>query len=123
LKCLNAAGVSYLIVGGYAVMIHSEPRYTKDLDIWVEMAPDNAEKLVAALRSFGAPLSGVSPADFLGTDVVYQIGVEPVRADFMTHVPGLLFNDAWQNRIDVDFDGVQAGVLSRQDLITAKAAS
>jgi hypothetical protein len=58
LRCLNAAGVRYLVVGGYAVMIHSEPRYTKDLGIWVDPEPENAQRVVSALATFGAPLAG-----------------------------------------------------------------
>ena len=112
LRCLNAEGVKYLIVDGYAVMIHSEPRFTKDLDIWVEPEPQNAERLCAALRAFGAPLSGVSPADFTEPDVFYQIGIDPVRADFMTSVPGLVFTTSWSNRTEVDFGGETAGVLA-----------
>lgn len=50
----NEAGVRYLIVGGYAVMVHSEPRYTKDLDIWVDRSEANARVLYKALALFGA---------------------------------------------------------------------
>ena len=123
LRCLNAEGVKYLIVGGYAVMIHSEPRFTKDLDIWVEPELRNAEKLWAALRAFGAPLSGVSPADFTSPEVFYQLGVDPVRADFMTSVPGLVFGTSWASRIEVDFGGEAASVLNLQDVITSKRAT
>jgi len=59
LRSLNAAGVRYLVVGGYAVMVHTEPRYTKDLDIWIKRDPDNARALLAALAEFGAPTAGV----------------------------------------------------------------
>ena len=123
LRCLNEAGVEYLIVGGYAVMIHSEPRFTKDLDIWVNPTPENAAKLWSALRAFGAPLRGVAPQDFTEPEVFYQLGIEPVRADVMTAVPGLTFTEAWINRIEIDFGGVIAGVLNLTDLVTAKKAS
>ena len=78
------AGVRYLIVGGYAVMVHTEPRYTKDLDVWIEPTESNARALFVALANFGAPTTDVVPTDFMEPDVFFQIGVEPVRVDIMT---------------------------------------
>lgn len=123
LSALNEGGVRFLIVGGYAVMIHTEPHYTKDLDIWVESSAANAEALFGALVRFGAPLKGVRPADFTEPEVFYQIGMEPVRIDVMTSVPGLSFGAAWERRLIVDFDGETAGVLSREDLVLSKKAA
>jgi uncharacterized nucleotidyltransferase DUF6036 len=120
LSIFNAAGVRYLIVGGYAVMIHTEPRYTKDLDIWIDRAATNAEALFQALVRFGAPLKDLRPADFTEPEVFYQIGMEPVRIDIMTSVSGLEFGSAWERRLIVDFDGESAGVLSREDLLLSK---
>jgi hypothetical protein len=94
LRGLNAAGVRYLIVGGYAVMVHTEPRYTKDLDIWIEPTELNAKALFVALAEFGVPLNDIQPADFTQPDVFFQIGVDPVRVDIMTAVPGLEFSQA-----------------------------
>jgi len=79
LSIFNAAGVRSLIVGGYAVMIHTEPRFTKDLDLRVDRSSANAQALFKALAQFGAPLKGLLPADFTEPDVFYQIGMEPVR--------------------------------------------
>jgi hypothetical protein len=79
LSIFNAAGARYLIVGGYAVMIHTEPRFTKDLDLRVDRSSANAQALFKALAQFGAPLKGLLPADFTEPDVFYQIGMEPVR--------------------------------------------
>ena len=123
LSIFNAAGVRYLIVGGYAVMIHTEPRYTKDLDIWVDRSDANAQALFKALAQFGAPLKGLRPADFTEPDVFYQIGMEPVRVDIMTSVAGLEFASAWERRMVVDFDGECAGVLSREDSLVSKKAA
>jgi len=123
LRGLNAAGVRYLIVGGYAVMVHTEPRYTRDLDIWIEPDERNARVLLAALAAFGAPTADVKPADFTEPEVFFQIGVEPVRVDIMTSVPGLEFASAWQRRIVVDFGGEPAPVLSRKDILAAKIAA
>ncbi len=120
LSIFNAAGVRYLIVGGYAVMIHTEPRYTKDLDVWIEPSGPNAQALFSALARFGAPLKGLQPSDFTEPEVFYQIGMEPVRVDVMTSVPGLDFTAAWERRVVVDFDGESAPVLSREDLLVSK---
>ena len=123
LQVFNVAGIRYLVVGGYAVMAYTEPRYTKDLDLWIDPVEENARAVLRSLTTFGAPTSEVSPADLTEPDVFYQIGVDPVRIDLMTSVTGLDFTAAWDRRTLVDFGGVQASVLSREDLITAKRAS
>jgi hypothetical protein len=105
LKSLNATGVRYLIVGGYAVMIYSEPRYTKDLDIWIDPSPANAQ------------------ADFTVPEVFYQIGIDPVRIDVQTSIPGMEFGPAWQRKLEVDFGGEPGYVISRDDLLVSKRAS
>lgn len=64
LQSLNAAGVEYLVVGGYAVMVHTEPRYTRDLGLWIKPELENARALLAALSNFGAPTADVTPEDF-----------------------------------------------------------
>jgi predicted nucleotidyltransferase len=123
LKSLNAAKVRYLIVGGYAVMVHAEPYYTKDLDIWIDRSQSNAEAVFRALREFGAPLREIGVQDFTEPDVFYQVGIEPVRVDVMTSVAGLDFDPAWARRKVVDFDGELAAALSLEDLITSKEAA
>jgi predicted nucleotidyltransferase len=120
LRNLNAAGVRYLIVGGYAVMIYTEPTFTKDLDLWVDPSERNALALFQALAQFGAPLQGIRPADFTEPEVFYQMGVDPVRIDILTSLPGLGFASAWKRRLVVDFDGEPAPVISREDLIASK---
>jgi len=123
LRSLNAAGVRYLVVGGYAWMVHTEPRYTKDLDIWIEPTEPNAEALFAAFRAFGVPTHEVEPSYFIEPDVFFQIGVEPVRVDIMTSVPGLEFLDSWNRKVVVDFGGESAPVLCWQDVQAGKRAS
>jgi hypothetical protein len=123
LKHLNANGVEYLIVGGYAVIEYTEPRFTKDLDVWIHAESENAERVFRALVEFGAPLAGMSPADFAEEGFVFQIGVAPIRVDILMSIDGLTFAQAWPNRQIVDFDGVSAWIISRTDLITAKRAA
>ena len=120
---LNAGRVKYLIVGGYAVMKYAEPRYTKDLYIWVEASNQNAGRVFQALKEFGAPLSSVNERDFTNEDLVYQIGVAPNRIDILMYVSGVDFEEAWINRVEADFDGVPAHFISRDDLIAAKRAA
>jgi len=69
LSALNARKAKYLIVGGYAVMLYSEPRYTKDLDIWIDATPANASRVFQALAEFGAPLAGIRAQDFVAPDL------------------------------------------------------
>jgi hypothetical protein len=123
LRIFNEKQVKYLVIGGYAVMKHSEPRFTKDLDIWVWTAPENARLVFQALRDFGAPLSGLTEADFTQPETFYQMGRPPVRIDILMSVDGVAFESAWDNRVESDFDGVPAHVISKQDLIVAKRAA
>jgi hypothetical protein len=123
LRSFNAAGVRYLIVGGYAVMVHTEPRYTKDLDLWIDPVEENARRMIQALLEFGAPTADIQPSDFTEPEVFFQIGVEPVRVDILTSIRGLEFEGAWARRITVDFGGEAAPVLSRPDILAAKIAA
>jgi len=125
LQALNECEVEYLVVGGYAVMKYTEPRYTKDLDVWVHNSPENSVKLFHALAKFGAPLKhdGVTPETFTKQNVVYQIGVVPVRIDIMTHIDGVQFASAWKNRVQSSFFGVPMQFISLDDLIANKQAA
>ena len=100
LQLLNEFQVEYLIVGGFAVMKYGEPRYTKDLDVWVHNSPQNSARLVEALKKFGAPLEhdGITAQTFTETQVVYQIGIAPVRIDILTEITGVEFSDAWTKK-------------------------
>jgi predicted nucleotidyltransferase len=122
---LNECGVEYLIVGGYAVMKYTEPRYTKDLDVWVQNSPKNSVRLYDALARFGAPLThdGVTPDTFTKDNVVYQIGVAPVRIDISTHIDGVTFDTAWRNRVQDSIFGVPVYFISLSDLIANKRST
>lgn len=122
LKIFNEQEVKYLIVGGYAVMKYSEPRFTKDLDIWIEASPENAKKVFQALKTFGSPLEGLTEADF-AEDGFYQMGRPPVRVDILMSISGVEFHKAWENKIETDFDGVSAYFIGLSDLIENKRAS
>jgi hypothetical protein len=123
---LNARRVKYLVIGAYAVAIHAQPRATKDLDILVKADIENANTLFAALADFGAPLQGLSPADFQEPGPFFRMGREPVGVDILTAVPGVEFDAAWARRIEAVFDeetGLRATCISREDLLSSKRAA
>ena len=119
----NDRRVRYLVIGAYAVMYHSEPRYTKDIDLWIDIAGDNPERAFGALTEFGAPLHDLSVEDLGTPGVVFQIGIEPSRIDILTAPAGVEFDGAWTRRIKSTYDGVPTQILSLQDLIASKRAS
>ena len=123
LRAFGDGGVRYLVVGGYAVMRYTEPRYTKDLDLWVDPEPGNAARVFAALKAFGAPLGDLTPASFTDETMIFQIGVAPVRVDILMGISGLSFAVAWKGRQEGDLGDVSAPILSFEDLVKAKRAS
>jgi hypothetical protein len=120
---LNEAGANYLVVGAHAVAFYAEPRFTKDLDVWVEASPVNAPRIMAALLAFGAPLAAVSTADFQAPGAVLQIGVAPNRIDITTHIDGVAFEAAWPNRVATSFGDKSIWIIGRAELIQNKAAA
>jgi hypothetical protein len=123
LKLFNANNVKYLVIGGYAVIQYGEPRFTKDLDLWISTEPDNARAIYQALKSFGAPLAGLTEADFSEEGYFYQMGVPPMRVDILMGIPGGDFAQAWNRRNEIDFEGLVVPFISKQDLIASKKAS
>jgi hypothetical protein len=124
LQLLNEFKVDYLIVGGFAVMKYGEPRYTKDLDVWVDSSATNSRRLFEALEKFGAPLErdGITAETFAEKQIVYQMGIAPVRIDILTAITGVEFADAWKNRVASTFFGVAVHFISRGDLEANKRA-
>ena len=123
LKLFRDNKVRYLIIGGYAVIQYAEPRYTKDLDLWISTDTKNAKSVYTALKEFGAPLSDITEDDFSEEGYFYQMGVPPMRVDIMMGIPGLDFERAWKNRIEINFDDLLVTFISKEDLIAAKRAS
>jgi hypothetical protein len=123
LRAFNDHAVKYVIVGGYAFGVHAEPRATKDLHLFIRSDEENSQAIFRALAQYGAPLGGLSPADFMeGT--VFQIGQPPARVDILQHIDGLSFDQAWENRIEGMLDGeIRTIVISKEDLIKNKLAS
>ena len=115
--------VRYLIVGGYAVMRYTAPRFTKDLDILIAVDEKNAQAVYAALQEFGAPLRNLSPQDFTKEGYFYQMGVPPLRVDVLMSIPGINFTQAWQKRETIMIAETEMHFISRDDLIKAKRAA
>jgi hypothetical protein len=123
LKTFNDYQVKYLVIGGYAVMKYTEPRYTKDLDVWVKADKENAAAVFEALRAFGAPLSGMSEDDFAHEGYFYQMGIAPSRIDILMSIEGVGFDEAWAHRVESDVGGIQAFFISKRHLIQSKRAT
>jgi hypothetical protein len=123
LRAFHDHGVKYLIVGGYAYGVHAEPRATKDLDIFIRSDEENSQAVFRALAQFGAPLDGLSPADFMDGST-FQIGQPPARVDLLQQIDGISFDEAWKNRIEGLIEGeIRIIVISKNDLIRNKLAS
>ena len=123
LQSLNNNGVRYLVIGGYAVAFHGYPRYTKDIDIWIELSSDNAERLVRALDDFGFGSLNLTSQKFLQPHKVFQLGHPPRRIDILTSPAGVVFDDCYVRRIESTIDGVLVPFLSLDDLKAAKQAA
>ncbi|MFT3743405.1 MAG: nucleotidyltransferase [Pyrinomonadaceae bacterium] len=123
LLSLNRAKVDFIIVGAFALSSHGRPRATGDIDIFLRNTSENADRVIEALRDFGAPLTNISSADFTSDDNVVQIGVEPRRIDLMTQISGVTFDEAWVNKLLVKIEDLEVFVLSRQDLLRNKSAT
>jgi hypothetical protein len=123
LSILEKHKVRYLVVGGYAVMRYTEPRFTKDLDIWISTDKENSTAVYAALKEFGAPLKDLTAADFAKEGYFYQMGNPPFRLDVMMSIPGVTFEAAWKKREKVHMEGFIIPFISRVDLIKSKEAS
>jgi len=123
IESLNANQVRYLVVGGYAVALHGHPRYTKDLDVWVECNNQNAQALIRALSQFGMGSLGLSERDFLVPEQVVQIGYPPNRIDILVSISGVEFSECFPKRVEVFLDDVMVNFIDLEHLKLNKQAS
>lgn len=123
LQLLNGHKVRYLVIGGYAVAIHARPRFTNDLDVFVDTERSNAEGVLAALKDFGFGDVGISLDDLTKPDQVIQMGLPPFRIDLLTSITGVSFPEAWKRRVTAMYGKESVTFISKQDLITNKKAS
>ncbi len=122
-KTFNDENVEYLVVGAYAVIYYTKPRYTKDLDIWINPTHENALRVYNALKKFGAPLIDIRPESFTDPALIYQIGIEPNRIDIIMSITGCEFSRAWNSRSSSTYEDIPIHILSKEDLIKAKKAT
>ena len=120
---LNAHGVDYLVVGGFAMALHGRPRYTGDLDLWVGCDAENANRLINALREFGFGEVGLSAQDFMHPEQVVQLGYPPFRIDLLTSIDGVEFIEALRHREEIEHDGLRIAFINLHDLKANKRAS
>lgn len=123
LRAFLDADVRFMVVGAYALAIHGRPRATGDLDVWIESTPDNAGRVMRALKAFGAPVDQIAEADFASPGVVYQLGVAPGRIDVLTELSGLTFDAAWPGHVERQFGSVTVPVIGLEDFIRNKRAT
>jgi predicted nucleotidyltransferase len=123
LKLLKEYKVRYLLIGGYAVGFHGYPRATADMDIWVDIHPENANKLVKVLKEFGFDLPELSPQLFLQKNQVIRMGVPPVKLEITTSISGVEFEACYKKRVVAELDGVEVNLIGLNDLKINKKAS
>ena len=124
LSAFNANHVKYVIIGGYAVFVHAQPRMTKDLDVFIESSPENAHVTYKSLAEFGAPLAKFTVADFADGKTIGRFGVPPICFEVIQRIDGVDFDSVYKHSVPVMIDGeVSARYISAEDLITNKLAS
>ncbi len=120
---LNKNEVRYLVVGGYAVAAHGHPRYTKDLDIWLEVSPDNADRVLKTLDQFGFGALSIGKTDLMIEGQIIQLGYPPNRIDLITSATGLRFQECYNTRVQVILDGVPIDFIDLENLKRNKRAT
>jgi len=120
LRLLNDFKVKYLLIGGYAVGIHAEPRFTKDLDIWIEPSKSNAKKILLLLRQFGAPVDNLTEEDLATPGLIYIFGIPPQRVDLINKLKGANFRDCHKRKVKKRIGKLIVNVVSIADLIFLK---
>jgi hypothetical protein len=123
IQLLNENQVKYLVIGGYAVAVHGHPRYTKDIDIWIEMTAENADKLLTALNQFGFGSLGLSPQDFQAPDQIIQLGYPPNRIDLITTPDGIDFDTCYTSKIEIIINDIPVQFIDLNNLKKNKKAS
>lgn len=120
---LKEHGAEYMIVGGYAVGVHGYPRYTGDLDIWLNPSKENARQVLKAIHDFGFGSFNLTVADLTKEGNVIQFGHPPLRIDLLTSIDGVTFDDCYANRKEVTFDGLTMNFIGYHDLVKNKRAT
>ena len=123
LQSLNANDVEYLLIGGYAVGFHGYPRATSDIDVWIAMTPQNAAKVVGALRDFGFAVPALTQELFLLPDSIIRMGVKPMLIEISTTISGVDFDECYAARVQAEIEGLSVPIINAAHLKINKAAS
>ena len=123
IELLNKNNVKYLIVGGYALALHGHPRYTKDIDIWILVDRENAERTISSLKEFGFESLGLSAEDFMEPGYVIQLGQPPSRIDILTSVTALEFDECYASRIKIEIDQLPVNLIDIENFKKNKRAT
>jgi hypothetical protein len=123
LSTLVSNRVRFLVVGAHALAVHGRPRYTDDLDVWVEPTPANAKRVIRALSEFGYDAYALHESEFCTPDRMTQLGKPPLRIDVMTSVSGVRFDEAWAHRVRARIEGLSVSFIGRREFAKNKAAS
>ena len=123
IELLNKNKIEYLVVGGYAVGIHGYPRYTGDIDIWIKISNEIADKMVTVLDEFGFGGYEIKREDFLNSNNVIQLGYPPLRIDIIMSIDGVNFEESYSKRVEKVIDGMPINFIGFEELIKNKRAS
>ena len=123
LQWLTASHVDYLLVGGYAVGLHGYPRATIDLDVWVRATPENATRIVEALRGFGFDSMAIAPDLFVNPRSIVRFGVPPFRIEIMTSIDGVDYDGCRARAVEFDVEGLAVPTIALSDLRVNKRAA
>jgi hypothetical protein len=122
-RLLNEHKVKYLVVGGYAFAVHAYPRFTNDLDIWIDKDVANAENILQVLKDFGFQELEITNEDLTNPDRIIQLGYPPLRIDLLTDIDGVDFSTAWENKDSSNYGKQKINIISRELFIRNKLAS
>lgn len=123
LAVLSAEGAEFLVVGAYALGVHGLLRMTGDLDVWVRPTSENAQRVWRALVKFPAPLSSLTVDDFVNPDIIFRMGQPPSQIDILTSISGVSFDEAWDNRVEGEVEGIKVFVLGVREQIQNKRST
>ncbi len=122
-ELLNTNKVDYMVVGGYALAFHGEPRTTGDMDIWIDCNPANAHKMVIVMKEFGMESLGFVPSDFSEPGIVNQIGRPPLRIDILNEIDGVQFKEAEKNKQYFSSGKLAIPFIGKEEFVKNKIAS
>lgn len=123
IELLNQHGVKYMVIGAHALAYHGRPRHTGDLDVWIKPSNENASRMMAVLNDFGFGSLGITEPDFLKENYVTQLGYPPLRIDLLNTISGVGFDEAYENKVDAEVDGLRVSFINVNEFIKNKEAT